>query len=140
VGRILPNLAADYFGPLNLFTLMSLLNAGMAFAFFGADKSTSGLIAITVIYGLTSGAFISLLGPAIFGFAKTQSEVGKRGGFAFVALSFAALTGSPIGGALVDKYGFDAAIAFCGCLTGLGGIVIGTATVLTAREKGTRKV
>jgi predicted MFS family arabinose efflux permease len=140
VGRIIPNFLADIFGPLNLFAIMSFASSATAFALYGAEKSTGALIAVTVLYGMTSGAFVSLLGPALFSFAKNQAEVGKRGGFAFLALSFAALTGSPIGGALVDRYGFNVAIAFCGSTLGAGGACIAVAAFMKGSEKGTRRV
>jgi predicted MFS family arabinose efflux permease len=128
------------FGPLNLFTIMSGFTAIIVFAYFGARDSTAGLIVVTVLYGVASGSFISLLGPALFGFAKTQGEVGKRVGMAFTLLSVAALTGSPIGGALFDRYGFGSAIVFCGVMIAFGAVLIGLAAVLKGREKGTRKV
>lgn len=140
IGRTVPNFFADVFGPLNLFSLMSFFNAIMAFALFGARQSQAGLIIVTVLYGVASGSFVSLLGPGLFGFAKTQGEVGKRAGIAFMLLSLAALTGSPIGGALVDKYGFGASITFCGVMIAAGGVLIGVAALLQGREKGTWKV
>ncbi|WRT69334.1 uncharacterized protein IL334_006318 [Kwoniella shivajii] len=136
VGRTLPNLIADIFGPLNLLTIMCLLSSAMCFAFFGAAHSTAGLVVVAILYGAASGAFISLLSPAIFSMAKSQSEVGTRVGVAMMGLGLAALTGSPLGAAILDADGYGASIAWAGSMSAVGSILFIVATLFTARSKG----
>ncbi|WWC63733.1 uncharacterized protein I303_106338 [Kwoniella dejecticola CBS 10117] len=140
VGRTLPNLIADKFGALNLITIMCFLSSAMCFAFFGAAKSTAGLVVVAILYGAASGAFVSLLAPSIFSMAKTQSEVGTRMGVTMLFLGIAALTGSPLGAAILDARGYGASIAWSGAMGAVGSGLFGLAAWFTAKNKGQWKV
>ncbi|WWC90946.1 uncharacterized protein L201_005884 [Kwoniella dendrophila CBS 6074] len=140
VGRTLPNMFADQFGALNLLTIMCLLSSAMCFAFFGAAKSTAGLIVVAILYGAASGAFISLMSPAILSTAKSQNEVGTRMGISMLFLGLAALTGSPLGAAILDDRGYGASIAWSGSMGVVGVALFAVATILTSRAKGQWKV
>ncbi|ORY33482.1 major facilitator superfamily domain-containing protein [Naematelia encephala] len=139
VGRTLPNFAADYFGSFNLLAIMCISSAAMIFALFGAND-TGGLIAVAVLLGVSTGAFVSLMGPCVMSTAKDQSEIGARMGVCFLLMSVAALTGAPVAGALVDKYQFSAGIIWCGVLLILAAGLIACAALITTRRKGTWKV
>lgn len=54
-GRILPNLLAQRYGQMNVFTASAFLCAILAWAFFGA-KSVAGVVVFSVIYGFFVGA------------------------------------------------------------------------------------
>ncbi|WVQ63626.1 uncharacterized protein L199_001779 [Kwoniella botswanensis] len=140
VGRTLPNLIADKLGALNLMTVMSFLTSGICFAFFGAARSTAGLVVVAILYGAFSGAFVSLLAPAVFSMAKSQQEVGTRIGISMMALGVAALTGSPLGAAILDSRGYGASIAWSGSMGAAGTALFAVATYFTARSKGHWKV
>ncbi|WVW79655.1 hypothetical protein I302_101624 [Kwoniella bestiolae CBS 10118] len=140
IGRTLPNLIADKFGALNLITIMSILTSGICFAFFGAAKSTAGLVVVAIFYGAFSGAFISLMAPAVFSMAKSQQEVGTRMGISMMALGVAALTGSPLGAAILDARGYGASIAWSGAMGAVGSGLFALAAFFTARNKGQWKV
>nr|XP_031857307.1 uncharacterized protein CI109_007290 [Kwoniella shandongensis]KAA5524379.1 hypothetical protein CI109_007290 [Kwoniella shandongensis] len=140
VGRTVPNMIADTFGPLNLITIMCFLSSALCFAFFGAAHSTAGLIVVAILFGAFSGAFISLLAPAVMSMAKSQSEIGTRIGVAMMGLALAALTGSPLGAAILDARGYGASIAWSGSMGALGTALFAAATFFTARSKGKWRV
>ena len=51
--------------------------------------------------------------PTIYDFGEME-DLGKRVGMAMTCLSLASLGGTPIAGALIAKYGYDAAGYFSG--------------------------
>ena len=77
-------------------------------------------------YGFFSGAVQGLYNPAIWAFpssgARGISDSGARIAFVFFGISLAALTGTPVGGAIIKKEGggylgaqlFAAATVFVG--------------------------
>lgn len=88
-------------------------------------KNTAGLIVFTVIFGFSSGGFVSL-SPTLIAQISDIRQIGTRVGLAFAIQSFGALTGSPIGGAIVaaqdgDYLGLQ---LFCGCAMMAGVVVI----------------
>lgn len=111
----------------------------IVFALFGVS-SPGGIVAVAIFYGFFSGAFVSLLSPALISLSDNFSEIGIRLGMGFLVLSLAALTGSPITGALLDKYGFYAPTIWSGVCVLSGSVIIGTAVVLQSRVKGTWRV
>jgi hypothetical protein len=64
--------------------------------------STAGIISIVVIYGLFSGALVSLPPATIASISKNPDEYGTRIGMAFAVCSFGVLVGNPIAGALLS--------------------------------------
>ncbi|TKA82567.1 hypothetical protein B0A55_01196 [Friedmanniomyces simplex] len=70
-----------------------------------AVASLPGLYAFTTVYGLVSAAFQCLIPSTVASLTPDLRMVGSRLGMAFSTLSFAALTGPPIGGALQSAMG-----------------------------------
>ena len=138
-GRLTPNLLADRLGPLNLLSAMSICAGILCFSLFGATSS-GGLIVIAILFGFFSGAYVSLIGPSLASMASSHTEIGIRMGMGFLLGSPAALTGTPIAGALLDKYGQYAPITWSGVTVIAGGVVVGLGARLRAREKGTQRV
>jgi MFS family permease len=138
-GRISPNFLADHFGSLNLLTIMCAGAGVICFAVLGAG-SAGGLIVVAILYGFFSGAYASLMTPAIISTSKGVHEVGIRLGFGFLIISFAALTGTPMTGALLDRYGFVAPVVWSGVTVLTGTLCFAVATLLQRRVKGTWKV
>nr|XP_031858122.1 uncharacterized protein CI109_006463 [Kwoniella shandongensis]KAA5525194.1 hypothetical protein CI109_006463 [Kwoniella shandongensis] len=138
-GRTSPNFLADSIGSLNLLTFMTLFTGVTIFAIFGAG-SPGGLIVVTILYGFFQGAFVSLFSPALISFSKSIHEIGLRIGMGMLIMSFAALTGTPITGALLDRYGFYAPTIWSGVMTVAGGGCFGVAAMLERRRKRSWKV
>lgn len=83
---------------------ISLLSGVITLALWIPGTSAAALIVYGIIFGFSSGGFISL-GPACIAQISDIREIGSRTGTAFLVFSFGSLTGSPIGGALVSAMG-----------------------------------
>jgi MFS family permease len=139
VGRVSPNFLADYFGPLNLLTIMCTGSGILCFAVFGADTQ-AGLVCVAIFFGFFQGAYVSLVSPALIATAKGFHEIGIRIGLGFLLTSFSTLTGTPITGALLDKYGFYAPIVWSGVTVLSGSALLAASRWFQAKDKGTWKV
>ncbi|KAI9062121.1 MFS general substrate transporter [Trametes sanguinea] len=103
IGRLGGGLLADRFGPLNILIPGTLIAAAATYAWpFATTKGS--LVAIAVIYGASSGVYISLNPLPITRMSKLQ-EVGTNVGMAFSIMSCGALAGPPIAGAILDHTG-----------------------------------
>ena len=138
-GRIIPNRVADHVGSLNCLVFMCSGAGIMVFAMFGAG-TPGGLIAVAIIYGFFSGGYNSLFAPALLSLTEDFSEIGMRLGMAFLVVSLAVLTGTPINGALLARFGFYAPIIYSGVFVCTGAGAMTVTLVLQRRAKGTWKV
>ncbi|KAI0123710.1 major facilitator superfamily transporter [Xylariales sp. AK1849] len=116
-GRIGPGFLADKLGRYNTIIFITLLSGVITLALWIPGKSTAALIVYGVIFGFSSGGFISL-SPACVAQISDIREIGTRTGTAFTFSAFGALTGSPIGGALVSSMhgSYLGLQLFCGCV------------------------
>lgn len=114
-GRIIPGVAADKLGRYNVMIVISFISALSCLAVWAPVKDTAGMVVFVIIFGFSSGGFISL-GPSLIAQISDIGEIGTRAGTAFTIMSFGALTGSPIGGAIVSaQHGeFLGLQLFCG--------------------------
>ncbi|CAE7162652.1 unnamed protein product, partial [Rhizoctonia solani] len=136
-GRTIPNFIADKLGPLNLLIPCSAISGALIFAMFGI-KSAGALIVFSILYGFFSGAYVSLISPVIISLANGFHEIGIRLGLAFAIVAFAALTGTPIAGALLTReliwwrpIVFSAIVVLGGCT------MLCVARGIQAKRKGT---
>ncbi|TFK24106.1 MFS general substrate transporter [Coprinopsis marcescibilis] len=121
-GRILPNVVADFYGPLNILIASSGVCGALMFALFGATN-VAGVAGFGIVYGFFSGGVVSLTTPAVASFITHAdlSDLGIRIGALSFVLAFALLTGNPIAGALLTSEHhwqrpliFAAVVAFAG--------------------------
>lgn len=101
-GRIIPGIVADKIGLYNVVITMTTLSAILTLALWipgAADEAA--VIIYAVGFGFASGGVISLI-PAMVAQLGDVRQIGARTGMAFAVQSFGALTGSPIGGAMVS--------------------------------------
>ncbi|TVY13226.1 Aspyridones efflux protein apdF, partial [Lachnellula arida] len=122
-GRIVPNLLADRYGPLNVIAPAAVIAAVLAFAWMGI-RSTGGLVVFAVLYGFSSGCFVSIPPTVIVTLTKNMSEIGTRIGMNVAAAGFGVLIGNPIAGHLVQKNGFEAGMAFCAAIVAVGALLM----------------
>jgi MFS family permease len=87
------------------------------------STGNGAIIAFAILYGIGSGAGISLIPTLTAGISPIQ-EIGIRTGVSIAISSFASLTGSPIAGKIIaDQYGdFKYAKVFAGVTCGIGTI------------------
>ena len=130
-GRILPGILGDKIGRFNVITVFCALTCVMIFGVWIPATSAAGQICFGLFFGFSSGAAISLT-PALIAQISPIQEIGVRTGLIFAAGSIGALTGSPIGGALIDEDngGFLYLMLFGGCVC-----IVGTTLFFTMRIK-----
>ncbi|KAK4212315.1 major facilitator superfamily domain-containing protein [Rhypophila decipiens] len=117
IGRIFPAIAADRVGRFNVMILVCALSSIVTLGIWIPGKSVAAIILYAVLFGLSSGGFISLLPAVIAQVSPEISQMGVRTGAAFAVASFGSLTGSPIAGAVVSAQGgsYLGLQIFCGC-------------------------
>lgn len=128
-GRILPGLVADKVGRINT-VLPHLAVSGILIFIFPLCSNLGGLLVFAILYGFTSGCYVSLI-PACSSQLGTTSTVGTRNGMMFFLMSFGGLFGLPIaGGILGDVQHADwwGTAAFAGAV-----VIAGTANVAAAK-------
>jgi predicted MFS family arabinose efflux permease len=111
----------------------------IVFAIFGAS-APAGLIVVTMLFGICQGAYASLIPPAIMRTSTNHTDIGKRMGINFLCVSVPALTGTPITGALLDRFGYYAPITFSGVVILAGSVCLFGTRYLQSRVAGTNRV
>jgi MFS family permease len=77
--------------------------------------STASIIIFAVLYGFSSGFIIALAPTTLAALAEQPNEIGSYVGMAMGVIGLAALTGAPITGAMVSRFGgYDQAMIFSG--------------------------
>ncbi|MCJ1439681.1 MAG: hypothetical protein MMC23_000161 [Stictis urceolatum] len=77
IGRIVPAALGDRLGMLNMHLAAGLSTVIFAFSWI-AVRDERGLIAFSVLYGVTSGAFLSLAWPLVVVLTQDKKTVGAR--------------------------------------------------------------
>ncbi|KAB8259367.1 major facilitator superfamily domain-containing protein [Aspergillus pseudonomiae] len=130
VGRLIPAFLADvYFGPLNTIIPLALGASLMMFCWI-AVHSVGGLYVFAVLYGMFSNGVQGLWPSTLSSLTPDLSKTGVRIGMGFTVVSFACLTGPPLGGALIARAdGYIGAQIWGGLTFVLGALVLVTARV-----------
>jgi MFS family permease len=84
--------------------MITALSAVISLALWIPGKNTAAIVVYAILFGFASGGFISL-GPALIAQISDIRQIGVRTGTAFALMSFGALTGSPIAGAINQRQG-----------------------------------
>jgi len=128
-GRIIANHYADTFGPLELLIPSCLVAAIAMFSWIAVHTPTHAYV-WTVLYGIIGGSILSLFPAGISCLATDLSTRGAFIGMNFSIISFATLSGNPIGGAIITALGgsYTGAQIFMGC-----SFIIGTAFLVAAK-------
>ncbi|KAF5990111.1 monocarboxylate transporter [Fusarium bulbicola] len=102
--------------------------AGYLVSIFNASSHESA-IAFAALFGFSSGTYTAI-SPALIAHISDLEEIGTRSGTMYAFMSVAALTGSPIGGALISSAdgSYWKLQVFAGCM-----IAAGTAVYIAAR-------
>lgn len=106
------------------------LSAILVLALWIPARGNVPIILFSTFYGFSSGAFVSLA-PALIAQISDIRQIGMRTGTMFAVISVAALTGSPIGGALQVREGgkYLYLQVFCGVMMLAGSTVFVLARV-----------
>lgn len=93
-GRIIPNWLADTYGPLTILFPNCVLSGVLIFCWLPMAKSEAGLVVFALLFGFTSGAYVSTMPACVAVMTEDMSEIGVRIAMAFLGISLAALVGS----------------------------------------------
>ncbi|KAG7087558.1 hypothetical protein E1B28_013513 [Marasmius oreades] len=126
-GRLCSGFLVDKAGPINFYAPMTVIAGVLTYAWPFA-RSQGGLIAIAVLYGFSSGAFISTFILPVYGMGE-MDDVGRRTGTVMSIAAIGALVGPPISGAINDvSGGFEAVGYYAGTM-----ILVSVALMLLTR-------
>ncbi|KAJ5162425.1 hypothetical protein N7492_007817 [Penicillium capsulatum] len=130
VGRLVPNFMADRFtGPLNLLIPFSCATAVVAYC-WSAVTNLQGLWVFAAFYGFTAAGIQSLFPATLSTLTTDLKKIGVRMGMVLSVVAVAALIGSPIAGALVQRD--DGEYLYAQMFMG-SAIIAGTLTLTAAR-------
>lgn len=130
-GRILPGIAADKFGRLNVLTAMGASTGILVFV-WPKVAGTAGIIVFSVFFGFTSGAIVSGATVALSMCPDSLKDMGTWMGQGMAIASLSALLGPPVTGALVQRFGgFTQVSIFGGVFTLVGAALIVVAKMWT---------
>ncbi|QPC74668.1 hypothetical protein HYE68_005420 [Fusarium pseudograminearum] len=100
--RVLIPFLADRIGPLNTIAPAGMCVAIVAYTWLAVHNET-GVYVFSIFYGIASGAFQSLMPTGVASITTRLDTIGTRMGMCFSLISFAGLSGPPIGGLLQSK-------------------------------------
>lgn len=126
-GRILPSFAADFFGPLNVLSLCTVIAGLLGFCWIAlpVHASVGGLVVWALLYGAFSGAFVSLQPSTVVSITDDLSTVGGRLGMNTFCAALGLLVGTPIAGVILEGgHGWLGLQVFCGATLLVGGALV----------------
>ncbi|KAF8584118.1 MFS general substrate transporter [Ramaria rubella] len=127
MGRVMSGIVSDRIGPLNSVIPMTLVAALLTYAWPYA-RSATPLIIIAILYGFSSGAFVSLLSIPVVSMGD-MGDVGRRQGMLFSLLAIGAVLGPPISGVInTATHGYTAVGFYAGSM-----VLAGAALMTTSR-------
>ncbi|KAG7087329.1 hypothetical protein E1B28_013304 [Marasmius oreades] len=112
LGRMAAGVIARYIGPMNHMIPSTIITAAIVLA-WPAALTSSGLITISTLYGLSAGSFAALLWHPILDLGEPE-ELSRRVGILMLFLGCAGLGGPPMLGEIKSTFGFHAMSAFGG--------------------------
>ena len=128
VGRLSSGWLSDRIGKFNMFISACYIAGILILALWIPGANGGAVIAFSALFGLSSGAYISLL-AALVAQISPLHEIGYRNGLTFLASCIGGLTTSPIGGAILGGPGGWVGLkAFAGAM-----LIAGTTAVLLSR-------
>lgn len=127
-GRIIPNFISDKIGPFNVIIPCTFATGVLCLCLI-PTKSIGPVIAITALYGFTSGTFVSLPATIFVHITKNRGLIGTRMGMGFCVTAIGILTGTPITGAILDASSYTYVWLFGGSMTVAAGCLIIVARV-----------
>ncbi|PIG89933.1 monocarboxylate transporter [Aspergillus arachidicola] len=132
IGRLLMGVAADRFGRFNCIIAITAMSGITTLALWiPGSTSTSAVIIYAVCFGLGSGGYVTLFSSCVTQISDFE-EIGTRLGIAQLINAFGALTGSPLGGALIR--GQDSGTDFLGLQLFCGVSMIASAVAFGAAQ------
>ena len=115
IGRISSGILADKFGALTVIGPLTTICGIMTFIWpFASTKGA--LIAIGIVYGFCSGAYVSLIPVPVMTMGDMH-DAGRRTGTLLTCVAFGAVVGPPISGAIAQATGGFKAVGYYAGIT-----------------------
>ncbi|KAL4785995.1 putative monocarboxylate transporter [Aspergillus varians] len=128
-GRVLPGIFADKIGRFNILIIAGVCT-GILLLCWIAMSSNASIIVFAGLYGFFSGGIVSLMSPCIAQVTPSPNQIGAYLGMAMAVIGLAGLTGTPICGALLQRYGsYTQAAVFSGVVVLFGAFLVVMARV-----------
>ncbi|KAH9941550.1 monocarboxylate permease [Amylocystis lapponica] len=131
--RIVPGILADRWGCLTVLVPSTLLAGIFVLALWLPARDTGGVIAFALMYGLFTGAFVSLLPTYVYSISP-MNKSGARLGSVYLVVSVAVLVGTPTAGGFVkveSQASYRNLIVFTGVLVLAGAALLGASGFLS---------
>ncbi|KAJ7655398.1 MFS general substrate transporter [Mycena rosella] len=109
-GRLMSGVATDKLGAVNVITPMTAIAAVMTYL-WPLARSKGSFIAIAIVYGFSSGAYVSSFLLPMYHLGDI-ADVGRRSGMAMTLTAIGALAGPPISGAINTASGGYSAVGY----------------------------
>jgi len=110
LGRLVTGVMVDKYGAVNVITPMTIGVAIMTYVWPYATSKNS-LIAVAIIYGFTSSAYVSAFTMPLYNMGVVE-DVGRRMGTVMVFAAVGAVAGPPISGAINATAGGTRFVSF----------------------------
>ncbi|KAH9849494.1 MFS general substrate transporter [Lenzites betulinus] len=104
LGRLAPAFLADVLGRFNILIPCAFLAGLLPLVFWTFARSLAAIMVFAAVYGFFSGAFNALVIPCIVQISDVR-EYGTRIGVLYSIVSFPALCGGPVAGAMLKAEG-----------------------------------
>ncbi|KAJ5834202.1 Major facilitator superfamily domain general substrate transporter [Penicillium robsamsonii] len=131
-GRVLPGIVADKYGKFNC-CIIATISAGVVALCWTKVTSVAGLVIWSAAYGFASGGILSLQ-QACAAQVATSTTLGLAIGTVSGSTALSAMANVPIGGALLEKYGYLSLSIFSGTSLLLGGFLLIAARLVQNRQ------
>jgi MFS family permease len=130
VGRLVSGYASDTLGKFNTFCVSCYIAGISILAFWIPAQSQDAIIAVSVLVGCFSGAYISLVG-ALVAQISPLPEIGYRTGLVFLFAALPSLATNPIAGVILSSTGsWIYLMVFSGIFTLVGTTVVWTTRIM----------
>lgn len=136
IGRVGAGILADKVGRYNMLFGSALSSAILLFCWAETGSSNAGIIVFTALYGVCSGSIISLMNACVAQITPDKSMIGISIGILMFVNSFSGLSGPPISGALISRFGTFSSAAYFGGLA----MLIGSGTILGVRMSAEKRL
>ncbi|KAM4056084.1 major facilitator superfamily protein [Hirsutella rhossiliensis] len=122
-------LANNHLGPINVFTLSTVLLCGVVFGWMGVATRTT-MYVYSVMFGVAVSANQGTFVAALASLTEDPRKMGIRFGMVETVCSFATLAGPPTAGAIIDRSGGEYRLAQV-----WGGVVLAAAALTFAASR-----
>ncbi|KAJ6468940.1 MFS general substrate transporter [Mycena sanguinolenta] len=139
VGRVTPGFFAHSLGIANMVAGSAGCGSVLILGMIGLSN-VANTVVLAILYGFSSGVFITMLAPLVAVLTDDMTELGLRMGLFFAIEGLGTLVGPPINGALHGRDFVWWRPALFSGLMGLAGFAFFLATIVVVRRKERNKI